>query len=221
MLRFEKPPDVVFQAILRDSFNFTIDLLDDLIGDNDGIGADARKDMKGFIADAAKVFPPALAKTTLINLRNHLDRPEVYYLNDYHYLLIYDVLSLFADIHNDMVAESKTGKDKKEAAFVDPFYIEYIDFNEIIELYFYDIDFLFGPDVLLNLSEKERAAFAFNDELFALSQGLLPHPEELKLKVHNNEDPDYYKIGLSNYFGPNSKMYPDYDYYYTLYPDSS
>lgn len=98
--------------------------------------------MKGLYPVMVKVFTPSLARTTLLNLRKRLDRPEIYHLNDYHYLILYDVLDFYVDIHNDMVALSKSRKDRKEASFVDPFYIETIDMDDILDLYFFDIDFL-------------------------------------------------------------------------------
>lgn len=54
---------------------------------------------------------------------------------------------------------------------------------------------------------------AYNPEAFALSQGLLPHPEELALKIDTMEDPLPCRVTSSKYFGPGSKVYPDYDYY--------
>jgi hypothetical protein len=112
MLRFQRPPDVVFQAILRDSMSYSIDFIKDLIEDNDFDESRAREDMKEFYPAMVKVFTPSLARTTLIKLRKCLDRSEIYHLNDYHYLVLYDVMDFYADIHNDMVAISKSRKKR-------------------------------------------------------------------------------------------------------------
>ena len=217
MLRFQRPPDVVFQAILRDSLDYSIDFIKDLIDDNDYDESRAREDMKGFYPAMVKVFPPSLARTTLLNLRRRLDMPEIYSLNNYHYLILYDVMDFYSDIRNDMVALSKSKKDRKEASFVDPFYIETIDMDGIVELFFFDIDFLTDAETMLNIPDWFRSTY--EPETFGLSQGMLPHAEELELKIDTNEDASLYKVTRSEYFGQRSKVYPDFDYYYDRHPD--
>lgn len=217
MLRFQRPPDVVFQAILRDSMSYSIDFIKALIDNNEYDELRAREDMKADYPAMAKVFTPSLARTTLVNLSRCLDRPEVYSLNNYHYLLLFDVMAYYSDIHNDMVAISENKKDRKEACFVDPFYIESIDVDGLLELYFFDIDFLTDAETMLNIPDWFRQTYS--PETFGLSQGLLPHAEELELKIDASEDTGLYKVTQSDYFGRKSKVYPDFDYYFDRHPD--
>jgi hypothetical protein len=217
MLRFQRPPDVVFQAILRDSMDFSIDFIHVLIENNEYDESRAREDMKADCPAMAKVFTPSLARTTLLNLRKRLDRPEICSLNNYHYLLLFDVMAYYADIHNDMITISNSREERKEASFVDPFFIESIDVDGLLELYFFDIDFLTDAKTMLNIPDWFRRTY--NPETFGLSQGMLPHAEELELKVDANEDVGLYKVTQSDYFGPKSKVYPDFDYYYDKHPD--
>lgn len=214
MLRFAKPPDNVFQAILRSSFCYAIDLLDDMILNNGNDNEEEmRLDGEGFMLNAAKVYSPALAKTTLVNLLRCLDRPELYNLNDYHYLLIHDVLANYIETKNNIVAESEGKDDKKEASVVGPFYIEEIHMEEILDMYFDNLDFLIEPDVTLDLSDWLDESF--RDEAFEPSQEMMPYPEELELEIcTDDEDTASYKVCPSDYFGPTSKVYPDYDYYF-------
>ena len=128
MLRFQRAPDAVFQAILRDSLSYMIDFVSDMRAESELGESQSREDFANFFPAAGKVFPPRLATEALRNLLRCLDRPEIYYLNDYHYLLLYDVLYFFTEIHNFGVADSKSKRDKKEMAFVDPFYVKQIDF---------------------------------------------------------------------------------------------
>jgi hypothetical protein len=211
MLRFQRAPDAVFQAILRESLSFASDIISDMRSDPDPNGALSRETFVESFPVSGKVFPPRLAVETLRDMLQRLDRPEIYYLNDYHYLLLYDVLNFLSEIHNDRVSMAGNKRERKEASFVDPFFIEKIDFDEIVGLYFFDIDFLTSPEVMLNLPSWFKETY--NPEAFALSQGLLPHPEELALKVDTIEDPLLYKVTLPRYFGTGSKVYPDYDYY--------
>ena len=211
MLRFAKAPDAVFQAILRDGLSYAIDFISDMRAESDPDGSISREDFANFFPAAGKVFPPRLAAETLRNLFKCLDRPEIYYLNDYHYLLLYDVLDFLSEIHNDHVSMARNKRDRKEASFVDPFFIEQIHFDEIVELYFFDIDFLTSSEVMLNIPSWFKQTY--NPEAFALSQGLLPHPEELALNIDTTEDPLLYKVTSPRYFGLKSKVYPDFDYY--------
>ncbi len=211
MLRFAKKPDAVFQAILREGMSFASDIISDMRSDPDPNGALSKETFVESFPAAGKVFPPRLAVLTLRNLLRCLDRPEIYYLNDYHYLLLYDVLNFLSEIHNDRVSMAKDKGERKEASFVDPFFIAQIDFDQIVELYFYDIDFLTSPEVMLNIPTWFKQTY--NPEAFALSQGMLPHPEELALNIDTIEDPRYYKVTSPRYFGPRSKVYPDLEYH--------
>jgi hypothetical protein len=208
MLRFQRPPDAVFQAILRTSIDYVIDVIADLIENNEYDETRARDDMKDLIPAVARVFPPSLARTTLIDLRSCLNRPELYHLNDYHYLLIYEALEFYAEIHNELVALSKSRKERREASCVDHFSIETIDIDGIVERYFYDIDFLLDAETMLNIPDWFRRTFG--PEAFGLSQGLLPHPEELRLRVDQREDRAAYRVMPSRDYGLGSGIYPDY-----------
>jgi hypothetical protein len=51
---------------------------------------------------------------------------------------------------------------------------------------------------MASLSEENKAALGFNQETFALVQGLMPHPQELELQeVNTKPEPgqNYYRQG--------------------------
>jgi len=212
MLLFQRPPDVMFQAILRESIDCSIGFIEVLMDKNEYDEARVREDMEAVYPALAKVFTPSLALATLQNLRRRLDRPEIYQLNDYHYRLLFDVMAYFSEIHNGMVEMSESWEEKKEMSFVDPFYVESIDIDGIVGLYFFDIDFMADAETMLNLPDWFRDSY--EPETFGLSQGMLPHAEELELKVDTSEDPALYKVTASDCFGPKSKVYPDLDHYF-------
>jgi hypothetical protein len=64
---------------------------------------------------------------------------------------------------------------------------------------------------MVNLGLKGRNEMAFNEETFAITQGLAPHPDELKLQVHKGEEAIV--LEASPYFGSQSKIYPDFAYF--------
>lgn len=156
MFRFKIPPDVVFQAILRKSIGQAIDIISDLLAIYNYDDSRMEADFLVLFPEIARVYPPSLARATLINLQRCLDRPEIYHLNEYHYLLLYDVLGFYADIHNNLVAVSKSKKYKKEASFIDPYFIDKIKLDGLIELYFFDMDFLSDAESLLSFPALSR-----------------------------------------------------------------
>ncbi len=197
--------------------DFSIDFIHILIENNEYDESRAREDMKSDCPAMAKVFTPSLARTTLLKLRKCLDRPEIYSLNNYHYLLLFDAIAYYADIHNDMIPMAESRGERKEASFVDPFYIETIDVDGLLGLYFFDTDFLTDAETMLNVPDWFRASYS--PETFGLSLGMLPHDEELELKIDTDEDAGLYKVTPSDYFGPKSKVYPDFDYCHDQHPE--
>lgn len=217
MLRFATTPDIVFQAILRDSIGFVVDDIDALLRNHQRDDSLAKEEFKNAYQLIGKVFTPSLALDSLKSLLECLDRPELYQLNGYHYMLLYTSLEFFIEVHNDMLETTRSEEEKKKLSFIDPFYIEYLDFIGLVELYFPDTDFLTTPEVMLNLPPEHKEMF--ESEIFPISQGLLAHPEELKLRVCDIEDPSVYVIKASEFFGPGSSTYPDYEYYEKNHPE--
>jgi hypothetical protein len=211
MLRFSKAPDPVFQAILRKSLDYAIDVISDLLQVFNHDDTGTRQEFMRLFPETGRMFPPSVARAALVNLRSCLDRPDIYALTDYHYLLLYDVLNFYADVHNGLVIAAKNKKQRKEASFVDPFYVEKIHIDEIIDLYFFDQNFLLDAETLLSLPEQARKTL--RPELFGVCQGLLPHPEELELKIDTHLDRDHYTMKASEYFGPESREYPDFSHF--------
>lgn len=217
MLIFQNPPDVVFQAILRGSLDFTIDNIMMLSDDDGKLTQDEFAHAYPLIG---KVFAPLLAHETLRRLRKYLDRPEIYDLNDYHYLLLFETLKVFAEIHNDGISDATNKEDRKERSFVNPFYIEHINFDDIVGRFFFDLDFLTPAEVMLEIDGQMKERLGFNSETFALSQGLLPHAEELELHLDDMGIREKYKISAkSAFFGSESKVYPDKNYYKKKHPE--
>jgi hypothetical protein len=209
MLRFQSHPDKVFTAILKDS----IDLMTDEIHDAVSFAKSTEElseYLNSFLPNASKVFNPQTALNTLNEMLVCLEKPQLYQLNDYHYLLLYDTLSNLCDLHNDAVREAETKADRKQISQIGNYYIEKLLFDEMVDIYFYDIDFLINPEEVFQLGIEGRKSMDVSEATFAISQGLAPHPEELSLVVHEGETP--IETDSSPYFGRKSKVYPDFNY---------
>jgi hypothetical protein len=187
-----------------------IELMIDQITETKSGGRDKEEEIYEFeslLPVAGKVFNSETALKTLRRMLICHKRPGLYHLNDYHYLLLYDTLLNFCEIHNDMVKEASGKDEKKKVSKVGAFYIEKIDFDYLIDIYFYDTDFLFDADTVMELGLEKRKDLGIDDEIFSISQGLAPHPEELKIKVHKSEKP-VLRIH-SRFWSPSSGVYPD------------
>jgi hypothetical protein len=101
----------------------------------------------------------------------------VYQPTDYHWLVIYDCLEGFCELHNDLAAEQPTRMTP-----VGAFEIGKIDVEALVTLFFWDTDFLAGDD-LVGLSVEQRNQLGIGAETFGLAAGLSPHPDELRLQL--------------------------------------
>jgi hypothetical protein len=206
MLLFQETPDRIFIEILKESMEIGIDEVGDLVDYSDN-PKKARNEFRLILPLAARVFSPEIALKTLRDMLDKLFLPELYHMNNYHYLLIFDAVKLYAELHNDMVRTAGSRDERMAAAAVGPYYIEKIDFERIQDIFFYDTDFLIDPEVMLSLGEEEKKSMDFNPETFSITQGLAPHPEELDLK--EAFDGVYEIPETSMYFGRLSVVYPD------------
>jgi hypothetical protein len=178
MLRFAQPPDAVFLAILHDALEDLQETLTDL----------EAEDWPALYPLAARCFSPDLARTTLAQLLTASRAPALYQLTDYHWLLLYDGLRVYCTVHNDYAGEAST-----QTLPVGPYQIGPINFDAVVDQYFWDTDFLLDGSTLASLSPEGRKTMDVADEVFGIAQGLPPHPDELKLTLWAEpgwEEPD-------------------------------
>jgi hypothetical protein len=206
MLRFQTPPDKIFMAILTESMEMMIDQMRETLSVHREKEVDTVS-LESLMPNASRVFAPETALKILKRMLHCHKGPGFYRLNDYHFLLLYDVLGYFCDIHNDMVHTTPHAEEKNRASRIAGVHIEKINFNDLIAMYFYDTDFLLDADTMLNLGIDKRKALGIHEETFGLSQGLAPHPEEFRLKEEKEDVPEL-RI-TSRFWSPGSKVYPD------------
>ena len=178
MLRFAQPPDAVFLAILHDALDDFQETLADL----------EAEDWPALYPLAARCFSQALARTALQELLTASRAPQLYQLTDYHWLLLYDGLRVYCTIHNDFAQEAPT-----TTLPVGPYQIGPIDFDAVVDQYFWDTDFLLEGPILAGLGPEGRQSMGVADEVFGIAQGLPPHADELKLTLWAEpgwEEPD-------------------------------
>ncbi len=170
-LRLAQPPDPVFTAILHDALEDLRDWIADLVVDE----ADAGWWTAQYPLIAAR-FTPRLAVDVAGQLLAASRDTAVYNLSEYHWLLLYDALRVYCDIHNDYAREAADG-----LLAVGPFRIGQIDFRDALDLYFDDLDILTDPGDFDRLGPEGRREFGMREELFGVIHRLPPHPDELRL----------------------------------------
>jgi hypothetical protein len=112
----------------------------------------------------ARFFDPRTAARLIEDLLAASRDTRLYQLTDYHWLVVYRCLEAFCDLHNDEAATDPTGR-----ADVGPYSIGSIDFGAIVDRFFWDTDFLIGPELLELSADQRRRQLGFSDEAFSIA----------------------------------------------------
>ena len=142
---------------------------------------------------SARCFTHTLARATLLDMLDKLQRPEEYVPTDYHWLLLYECLELHITLLNDTPLPSLVAQLRTVAHEDDTSYLSFpapsrrdvrcrIDFDALVERYFWDTDFLFDAETFDQLDPEAKQQLGFTEGVFGVVQGLQPHPDELVLK---------------------------------------
>jgi hypothetical protein len=174
MLRFQQPPDTRNLTILQVALEDALAWWNSRISDHWSFSE--------WYPESAKCFDPHTAKEQLENLLHASKDSAVWQPTDYHWLLLYEVLFHFCQVFNDDPEAVSCGE------LVNKYGIEEIDFDEILDLYFWDLDFLTPPSTLLHMTQQDRQAMGFTQEAFGVIQRWKPHPRELALVKWKESD---------------------------------
>jgi hypothetical protein len=133
MLYFARKPDLVFTAILHTA----------LESEGESIKGSLNNDVDLWEAcypESSRYFTAASCLDVLTQLFCASRDPIVYCPTDYHWLLLYEVLQNFCVIHNDLAPAAPKGWRP-----VGQFKLNEIDFDALVDIYFWDTDFLIAP----------------------------------------------------------------------------
>jgi hypothetical protein len=181
MLRFETPPDKVFVSILHASLELQKSYVEELIETETGPTSQWWPAAEPMLA---RFFDPRTAARLIEDLLAASRDPRLYQLTDYHWLVVYQCLETFCDLHNDEAAADPTGR-----ADIGPYSLGAIKFDAIVDRFFWDTDFLVGPELLGLSADQRRRQLGFSGEAFGIAAGLKPHPSELEIRPV--ADPDW------------------------------
>lgn len=204
MLVFQEEPDRIFLAIVHEALAHVREV--HLVCYRQGYRP-TRSERKELDESYRSLFPDLarfFTRTQLIRLVERLlaasrDEHRWYRLTDYHWLVLYSCLHLYCDLHND----DATGTGDR----VGPYEIEAIDFDAIVDQFFFDTDFLMGP-LLLEAEEKAPGQLLATHEAWKIAARLKPAAKELRLKpVARDTGPEIEKgagraVPQAGYVGP-------------------
>lgn len=192
MILFARKPDGVFTVILEEA-------LCDALADLQSI-VSTQEDMEFHFPEASRCFTPAVAKETIKQLLAISKKPIPYRITDYHYLLLYDCLENYCECINSL-PELEPGSFSE----IGPLKLREVDFEGLIEVYFWDTDFLQSRRVMEGLGKPGREEMGIMDEAFAIAQGWAPHKDDLRVEPADEGIWDDDEV----LFSPGSPRYPD------------
>jgi hypothetical protein len=202
MLRFANEPDTVLQAIIGAALEGMSAELDPYLPTYVPTAAEREEVEENFrelFPAVARVFSPATAVGVVKRLTQaNADGSTLYQLTDYHWLMLYEALQHYCELHRDQAGQLDVGEYR----------IDRIDFSGLVERFFWDTDFLLSADIVLALGDEGRAMAGLNTETFGLAAGLKPHPDELVLEPVDWETDDGKPIMLRGPRGHRLRTYP-------------
>jgi hypothetical protein len=191
MLRFPCP----LTAAATEIFILCLEISADVVVDFDP--PDAWRDMYPL---SATCFTPELARETLLDLVAKLRLPEAYVPTEYHWLLMYECLQALVEVLNDDPLPSLVAQLTPLVTAQDALYLSlptrrkggagfHIDFDALVDTYFWDTDFLLDAESFSQLDADAKASLGFSPSVFGVVQGLSPHPDELVLRRSEEYEP--------------------------------
>jgi hypothetical protein len=192
MIYFQTKPDVVFAAILDEALASGLAEVNLISIEQD------QEAWEGIFPVSADWVSPDTAVLVIKQLMAVTQDGLVYRIPETHWVLLYECLTAYCAIHNDLVEEEPHCRTS-----VGSFQLSYIDCEAMIPMYFWDTDFLFTSDPLDFVHpegcgmEKKKGG--------GLTENLSSNLENLEVVTDlawNEPDPD-------EFFGPGSVRYPD------------
>jgi hypothetical protein len=185
MLRFQTPLTAAAREILVYGLEVAADEVVDLTEDYEAWAT-------AYPLSSA-CFTQELACKVLLDLLEKLDAPEWYVPTDYHWLLMYECLKEHIALFNEAPVPSVVTRLRALAGDQDTAYLHlsqrsrgtarvWIDFDECIDVYFWDTDFLTDVWLYDHLSPEAKQQLGLSGEVWGVSHALAPHPDELILK---------------------------------------
>jgi len=175
MIVFQDEPDPILLAIVDEALAHVREV--HLLRYREGYrptGAE-RRELEESYRDLFPELVPLFTRRELIRVIDRLrraSREELrrYELTDYHWLVLYSCLQLYCDLHNDGAIGDQVG----------PYEIEHVDFDALVDRFFFDTDFLLGA-TLLSAEEAAPGHLRVTRQAGKIAARLRPEAKDLRL----------------------------------------
>ena len=172
MLHFASKPDWVFTELLESGLEITIDTLSLEPEPWYSPISEEVANLFGGNAGVMKVLKELLAASR---------EERIYEMNDYHMLLLHEILRGQCEIYNDQLRGWEEGQEW-EPIRVNGQALRHIDEDELVGRFFPDTDFLWMPcPVDPQVPQEVLDVLGLRETTGGVLAKLKPHPEELKL----------------------------------------
>ena len=172
MLHFANEPESVFTELLEGGLEITIDSLELNPEPWCCPLPDEVMDLFGGSALVIAVLRDLLAASR---------EKRIYEINDYHMLLLHEILRGQCYIYNDEVREWDGGHDW-EPIRVNGRALRHLDANVLVDCFFPDTDFLWMPCSMdPRVPQEVLDVLGLRETTAGVLAGMKPHPDELKL----------------------------------------
>ncbi len=193
MIYFQTRPDEVFEAILKEAFTSEASEIR-LLSDDGAIDS-----WEGLYPETSQCLCPYTVAGVLAQLLAAVNDSQVYRLTDLHWLVLYETLKNFCATHNDLLDDF----DQCTRPIGD-YKIGKVDGDALIEIYFWDMDFLFWSRGKTWDDRQEVDPFQRDDTEESLwdQDAVVPALEPVS-------EPDWIVGEPNEYFRQGSTRYPD------------
>ncbi len=205
MIEFQTEPDPIFLAILTEALEWLLIELNPYAESytptpQEVVDLDEQY-QKWQHELLVRFFTRDEARVQLAQLLRALRDQSLYRITDYHWLILYVALNVFTDLHND--------DDLGRHGRVGPYTIDEIDFDYILDVFFFDTDFLFGPELLVEHPTKLEVVPGVTPQARKIAAGIKPDPDDLELTAIESNRSEMKKLPrqpgtypTSGYVGP-------------------
>ena len=167
MIYFQVRPDEILTLLVEESITVDLILLE----------GETESGWREGNTPATRCFSLDLAITGFQKIIKAHRSEEVYQLSDYLWLLLYECLKTNCEIHNDY---ARMGDYPGGLIQIGRYRIRRIDFGNLVDTFFWDLDFLPHDDGFVP-SRETRDSIGMSQQVFGIHSGLPPHSEELEL----------------------------------------
>lgn len=204
MILFQDDPDPIFLAVVEEALTHVREVY--LVGYQEGYRPTRaqRRELDESYGDLFPELVQFFTRRELVRVVDQLlrvsrDVRQYYELTDYHWLVLYSCLHIYCELHND----GATGTGDR----VGRYDIEHIDFDIVVDRFFFDTDFLMGA-TLLSAEEVAPGQLLVTRQSWKIAAKLKPEADDLKLtKAERTLDREVdqesaHQVPLSGYVGP-------------------